>query len=80
MQKNEGQAPIERVVTERRSLKKKKKGPGRSEETRYHLSVPQSRACKESAERWPNSPLKVMRRRRHHASSRKLVRVRGEIN
>lgn len=32
MHKNEGQAPIERVVTERR---KKKKSIGRSEETRY---------------------------------------------
>lgn len=37
MQKNEGQAPIERVVTERRKGEKKKRSIGRSEEIGYCL-------------------------------------------
>lgn len=72
MHKNEGQAPIERVVTERRK-KKKVLVVQRKPDT-----VSESRACRGSAERWLNSPLKV--RRRHNVSFRKLVWVWGEIN
>lgn len=79
MQKNEGQAPIERVVTERRKGAKKKKKYW-SFRGNWILSVPQSGACRGSAERWPNSPLKVRRRRGHTVSPRKLVWVWGKIN